>query len=158
MYCYYSVSHFAFVFFFSSFRLFVLWQKLVREDSPPNIKFFPMDTRRMAWLLAGVVEADVEGLRGGTIPFPAQGGHTDGGFEEQAAPSSEVDKAGFEPESHARVTIRTTLAKNLATRKRAASFLHQLLIMVRALEAVTGRRNGGLLRRVFPFSRKRCSV
>ncbi|CAM9567665.1 unnamed protein product, partial [Laminaria digitata] len=99
-------------------------KKLVREGGPPNIKFFPMDTRRMAWLLAGVVEADVEGLRGGAVPFPVQGG-----FGEQEA-ISEGDRAlVLDPDSLAQPTMGETLAKNLATRKRAASFLYQLLLM-----------------------------
>lgn len=94
-----------------------------------------MDTRRMAWLLAGVVEADVEGLRGGTVPFPARGGRADGGFEEQVATSEGGEELVLNP---TRLTMRETLTKNLATRKRAASFLHQLLLMVRS-----GREIGG---------------
>lgn len=97
-----------------------------------------MDTRRMAWLLAGVVEADVEGLRGGTVPFPAQGGRADGGFEEQALTSEEDKGLVLDP---TRLTMRETLAKNLATRKRAASFLHQVLLMVRSAASVAvGRK------------------
>ena len=85
----------------------------------------------MAWLLAGVVEADVESLRGGTVPFLAQGGRADDGFEKQVATSGGDKALVLDPESLAQITMREFLAKNLATRKRSAAFLHQLLLMVR---------------------------
>ncbi|CAB1119182.1 unnamed protein product [Ectocarpus sp. CCAP 1310/34] len=120
--------------------------KLVRKQSPPNIKFFPMTTRRMAWLLAGVVEPE--------DPLPVHGGDRgdglDGGDGNGDKSDGDVESV---PETHAEIevqendgnegkdsgvetaasriweeSITEALAKNAVKRKRAASFLHQLFI------------------------------
>lgn len=117
-------------------------QKLVREKSPPNIKFFPMTTRRMAWLLAGVFESDdlqqleistaaggivmgdkielMEGGEGGEKEDSARGGHR----------SDRNSADNRDAESHAGAVTDSALASSLAARKRAASLLYQLLITV----------------------------
>lgn len=115
----------------------LLPQKLVRKNSPPNIKFFPMTTRRMAWLLAAVVEP-----HDATHVHPTAAGGGDGGgntmqneHAEQemvvVEDSLERTTAADSADSYERVAGGEALAKKLATRKRAASFLHQLLITVR---------------------------
>lgn len=94
----------------------------------------------MAWLLAAVVEPldsaqahpTVGGGDGGDIADPGEN-------ESQELVAEEDGLAGYDvgdsDDSFERVARRESLAKNHATRKRAASFLHQLLITVRTREA-----------------------
>ncbi|CAM9110423.1 unnamed protein product [Ectocarpus sp. 13 AM-2016] len=121
--------------------------KLVRKRSPPNIKFFPMTTRRMAWLLAGVVEPDdpspVHGgdRRDGLESGDGDGDKSDGDVESVPETHAEIEvqendgNEGKDSDVEAAVTSRVweepiteALAKNAVKRKRAASLLHQLLI------------------------------
>lgn len=110
-------------------------QKLVKKKSPPNIKFFPMTTRRMAWLLAGVMEPDSsESFHRSAV---GGGGEDEEGLENERATDSsgEESRSGYDIVAPAypdtKMAAGEALAQNLATRKRAASFLHQLLVTVR---------------------------
>ncbi|CAM9650238.1 unnamed protein product, partial [Scytosiphon promiscuus] len=99
--------------------------KLVRKRSPSNVKFFPMSTRRMAWLLSAVVEENGPKHARSSDRSNSQGSTTDilGGGPSTAG---DDDRATVNPDPG--VTAAAALAKTLATRRRAALFLHQLLI------------------------------
>lgn len=136
-------------------------QKLVRKRSPPNIKFFPMSTRRMAWLLSGVVEQDdpkdvreatyIDGYVGGGGSGSGDERGEDRGthanqeknFDHNNSKRSTIGSVGGRPSTAGddrkvttdpdpRVATGAALAKSLAARKRTAFFLHQLLITVSA--------------------------
>lgn len=85
-------------------------QKLVRKNTPPNIKFFPMSTRRMAWLLAGIVEPE-----------------WDADLEREKA----MAKSTSGPATGSDDIAGTAAEQDLTKKKRAASFLRQLLVTVR---------------------------
>lgn len=117
----------------------------------------------MAWLLAGVVEAgDPSPVHGGDRGDDLDGGDgdgdkSDGDVESVPKPHAEIEvqenegnegeDSDVEMAATSRVweeSITEALAKNAVKRKRAASFLHQLLITVRtrcscAIVAVWGR-------------------
>ena len=116
-------------------------QKLVKKDSPPNINFFPMTTRRMAWLLSAVVEPQDFTH---TQPTAAAGGD---GYSTDQAENEDQKMVLEEEDSGGRYDAADSddsyegdagdgeaMAKKLAIRKRAASFLHQLLITVKTRE------------------------
>lgn len=112
-----------------------------------------MTTRRMAWLLAGVVEPDnyrhfhrgAEGVGDGGSDRAAIHAKPGQGEEEEAENGLKSEEAahisgkgfgaGYDTIPSAdpcgRVAAGAAFAKNLATRKRASRFLHQLLVTVR---------------------------
>lgn len=98
----------------------------------------------MAWLLAEVIEPDDPALfrrtaengrgrsvvrSGGRPPTFAGGRKND---DEGAADGDKYDPVAS-TETYAKATTGKASAKNMGTRKRAARFLHQLLITVRAV-------------------------
>lgn len=104
-----------------------------------------MTTRRLAWLLAGVVEPDESKHRhhgpvgdGGRDsapmhmnPRPGDKEEEGDGLEIEEATVDGGEGSRMEHDTVAQATEGEALTKNLATRKRAASFLHQLLLTVR---------------------------
>lgn len=100
----------------------------------------------MAWLLAGVVEPDTEGVRDASAPILKVHGISEQGISKRGnANRPEPWGAGVEgydgalsADSYARATMEKRLTTNLAKRKRAAAFLYQLLVTVSSGSVETG--------------------
>lgn len=115
--------------FFSSTQT----QKLVRKGGPSNIKFFSMSSRRIAWILAGVIsdhEVETFGYDkkiptlDSAINRPRRAQETRVVPEREAAVMNQ-EWARFDGEGR-----QDDLATAIAAREIAASFLNKLLRMV----------------------------
>lgn len=91
----------------------------------------------MAWLLTGVVEPEIDGLNDGSEPFLKHVWDGKGTTKSKTATNgvpATAEESHLPSYSHSQIMLKKALASNLDKRKRAASFLYQLLIVVRKKE------------------------
>lgn len=106
----------------------------MREGGPPNIKFFPMETERLSWLLAGVVEhqhPDLVQKNGHVTPFGGDNKHQRrSAMEAKLVSERETPSADKTWEDLVGDGTKEALERTIGARRRIASFLTKVLVMV----------------------------